>query len=110
MVSEPGKIFVIKHVRKSIYDPLVEKSELLHVNPQYAHVKLSNGRETTVLIKDIVPAGEQLLQEKEKANNEEVRTDGVVNESSKCLARQKRIVLNTYVKVRPLIRFGYDEY
>ena len=83
MVSEPGKIFVIKHVRKSIYDPLVEKSELLHVNPRYAHS----------------PAGEQLLPEKEKANNEEVRTDGVVNESSKCLARQKKIVLNTYVIV-----------
>ena len=79
MVSEPGKIFVIKHVRKSIYDPLVEKSELLHVNPQYAHVKLSTGREATVLIKDIAPAGEQLLPEKEKANNEEVRIDGVVN-------------------------------
>ena len=42
-LNKPEKIFVKKHVAKSKYDPLVEESEFLHANPQYAHVKLSNG-------------------------------------------------------------------
>ena len=41
-LSEPGKIFVKKHVRKNKHDPLVEEAELLYTNPQYAHMKLSN--------------------------------------------------------------------
>ena len=33
-LSEPGKIFVKKHVQKSKYNSLVEEAELLHANPQ----------------------------------------------------------------------------
>ena len=33
-ISEPGKIFVKKHVRKSKYNSLVEEAELLHANHQ----------------------------------------------------------------------------
>ena len=44
-------------------------------------MKLSNGRERTVSIKDLTLAGEQLLSEEEKTNNEEVSNDGVVNDS-----------------------------
>ena len=44
-------------------------------------MKLSNGWETTVLMKDLASTSKQLSEE-EKANNEEVRNDGVVNESN----------------------------
>ena len=81
-LSEPGKIFVKKLARKSKYNPLVEEAELLHANPQYAHMKLSNGQEKTVSIKDLAPASKQLLSEEEKTNNEEVKNDGIVNESN----------------------------
>ena len=45
-------------------------------------MKLSNGWETTVLIRDLASTSKQLLSEEEKTNNEEVRNDGVVNESN----------------------------
>ena len=118
-LSEPGKIFVKKHVRKNKYDPLVEEAELLHANPQYAHVKLSNGRETTVSIKDLAPAGKQLLSEEENANNEEVRNDGVINESNQDIdfsnlsAEENKKTEHSPRPIRnrrPPIRFGYDEY
>ena len=74
--------YLSKNIRKSKYEPLVEEAELLHANLQYAHMKLSNGWETTVLIKDLASTSKQLLSEEEKTNNEEVRNDGVVNESN----------------------------
>ena len=52
LLSEPGKIFVKKHVKKSKHNPIVEEAELLYANSQYAHMKLLNGQETTVSIKD----------------------------------------------------------
>ena len=51
----PAPIYVRKHVRNSKYEPIVERAELLHVNPQYAFVKLSNGHETTVSLRDVAP-------------------------------------------------------
>ena len=35
----------------------MDEVDLLETNPQYAHVKLAEGRETTVLIKQLSPAG-----------------------------------------------------
>ena len=37
-----------RHLRGSKYEPLVETVEILEVNPNYAHVRFNNGRETTV--------------------------------------------------------------
>ena len=37
-----------KHVRKSNYDPLIEKVKLIEANLQYAHNRYLNGKETTV--------------------------------------------------------------
>ena len=45
-LSTPGPVLIKKHVRRSKYDPLVEEAELIEANPQYAHVRLANGRET----------------------------------------------------------------
>ena len=39
------------------HDPLVDEVELLEANPQYAHVRLPNGKETTVSIKKLAPQG-----------------------------------------------------
>ena len=83
-------------------------------------MKLSNWRERTVSIKDLAPAGKQLLPEEEKTNNEEVMNDGVANEfnqdivfstvsaeeNNKTTEHSPRPILNR----RPPIRFGYDEY
>ena len=83
-------------------------------------MKLSNGRETTVSIKDLAPAGKQLLSEEENANNEEVRNDGVINESNQDIDFSNLSAEENNKKTehsprpirnrRPPIRFGYDEY
>ena len=61
----PGRVLLKKHVRNKD-DPFVQEVELLEANPQYAHVKFPNGREDTVALRDLAPAGEATLSEAEK--------------------------------------------
>ena len=51
----PGLVYVKKHARKSKYDPLVEEAELIEANPEYAHVRLKTGYETTVSLRELAP-------------------------------------------------------
>jgi len=51
---KPGHIYVKRHVRNKD-EPLVDEVELLEINPSYAHVRLKDGRETTVSIRDLSP-------------------------------------------------------
>ena len=51
---KPGPIYVKRHVPNKD-EPLVDEAELLEVNPSYAHVRLRDGRETTVSIRDLSP-------------------------------------------------------
>ena len=57
-LAYPGKVPMKRHVRQSKYDPSVEEVELLDANPQYAHVKLPSGRETTVSLRHLAPRGD----------------------------------------------------
>ena len=52
---EHGKVFVKKHFRSSKYDPKVKEADLIEAEPQYAHIKFPNGRESTVSIRDLAP-------------------------------------------------------
>ena len=54
-LNKPGPVLLRKHVRNSKYDPLVDEAELIEANPQYAHVRLQDGRETTVSLRDVAP-------------------------------------------------------
>ena len=47
-LSNPGPVLLKRHARHSKYDPLVDEVELLEANPKYAHIRHSNGRESTV--------------------------------------------------------------
>ena len=51
------KVLLKRHVRKSKYDPLVDEVDLIDVNPEYAHVRFSNGKESTVSVRDLAPCG-----------------------------------------------------
>ena len=44
-------------VRQNKYEPMVDKVELIDTNPEYAHVRLPDGRETTVLVRHLAPTG-----------------------------------------------------
>ena len=47
-----------RNVRRSKYDPLVDEVELIDCNPMYAHVRLQDGRETTVSLHQLAPVGD----------------------------------------------------
>ena len=44
-MTEPGPVYVCKHVRNK-YDPVVEEMDLLNANPNYAVVRSPEGRST----------------------------------------------------------------
>ena len=54
-LSSPGPVYLKRHIRTSKYDQVVDKVDLLHATPNYAIVRLPNGRETTVSLKDVAP-------------------------------------------------------
>ena len=58
---QPGPFFVKCQVRTSKYDPLVDEVELVQANPHYAHVRYSDGRETTVAVKHLAPRGQEIV-------------------------------------------------
>ena len=62
----PGKVFLKKQVRHSKYDPLVEEVDLIEANPDYAWVKLPDGRETTVSLRHLAPKSDFLLHENDQ--------------------------------------------
>ena len=58
-----------KFVRSSKHDDLVEEVELTHANPSYAHIRYSDGRESTVSLADLAPCPRDDLGEDERAPN-----------------------------------------
>ena len=54
----PGTVLLKQHVRAHKCEPLVDEVELLEANPQYAHVRLPDGRETTVSHRHLAPRGD----------------------------------------------------
>lgn len=58
----PGTVLMKRHVRASKYEPLVDEVELLHSNIDYAHVRLPNGRESTVSTKHLAPTGDAAMK------------------------------------------------
>ena len=54
-LCNPGPVLLKKHVRLKKTDPFVEEVELIQANPNYAHVRYPDGRETTVSIRHLAP-------------------------------------------------------
>ena len=69
-LMSPGRVLLKRHVRNSKYEPLVDEVELLEANPDYAHVRFDNGRETTVSIRDLAPNGTSLNEDHNIISNE----------------------------------------
>ncbi|NRB15973.1 MAG: DDE-type integrase/transposase/recombinase [Rhizobiales bacterium] len=68
-LTHPGPVLLKCHARDRKTDPLVEPVELLHANPHYAFIKYPDGREKTVSLKDLAPAGESESDRSDKVNN-----------------------------------------
>ena len=79
-LNSGDRAYLRNRVRQSEFDPVVEEVEILDVNPQYAHVKLPSGNESTVSIRDLAPCentdsspsegSPAILQESEPNQNE----------------------------------------
>lgn len=75
-LTKPGPVLVKRHVRQSKYDPTVEEADLLDANPQYAHVRFSDGRESTVSLRDLAPRGDETRTEDGMTELETVKDEG----------------------------------
>ena len=53
-MTEPGPVYVRKHVRDK-YNPVAEEMDLPHANQNYAVVQSSEGHKVTVSARDIAP-------------------------------------------------------
>lgn len=56
-LTTPGSVLLKRHVRPHKADPLVDEVQLLEANPNYAHVRYPDGRETTVSLRHLAPTG-----------------------------------------------------
>jgi len=56
-LSVPGPVLLRRLGRSSKYDRVVEEVDLVHATPNYAVVRFPSGKESTVSLKDIAPAG-----------------------------------------------------
>ena len=74
----PGPVYLKQHVRKSKYDKLVKKVELLEANPNYAHIRHEDGRETTVSLRDIAPYVEDSNENNPHTETNLVYEDGAL--------------------------------
>lgn len=60
-LSQPGPVLMRNHNRANKYEPIVEEVELIEANPEYAYVRLPDGRETSVSLRHLAPRGEPPL-------------------------------------------------
>ena len=54
-LTEKGRVLLRKHVKQSKYDDDCEEVDLIDCNPTYARVRLQNGFEKTVSLRDLAP-------------------------------------------------------
>ncbi|KAG8173283.1 hypothetical protein JTE90_009856 [Oedothorax gibbosus] len=57
-LTQPGPVLMKNNMRQSKYDPIVQEVLLIEANPDYAYVKLPEGRESSVSIRHLAPLGE----------------------------------------------------
>ena len=53
---KPGPVYIRNHVKQNKMSPPVSSATLINANPEYAHVRLDSGVETTVSLRDLAPS------------------------------------------------------
>ncbi|GFW05150.1 putative retrovirus-related pol polyprotein from transposon opus [Trichonephila clavipes] len=72
-LTKLGPVLMKNQMRANKYEPIVQEVELIEANLDYAHVKLGDGRETTVSIRHLAPRGETTRSEDNKGAEENVQ-------------------------------------
>ena len=90
-LHKPGPVLLKRHVRLSKYEPLVDQVELIHATPSYARVRLANGREVTVSLRDVAPVGDKSLINRSVSKNDddEVISNEICNDDSVSVDRSE---------------------
>ena len=57
-LTSPGPVLMKNNVRHSKFDPLVEEVTLLECNPNFALIRRSDGKESTVSLRQLAPPGD----------------------------------------------------
>ena len=57
-LTAPGKVLLKRSVTASKYEPKIDVVNLEDANPQYAHVRLPDGQQTTVATNYLAPTGD----------------------------------------------------
>ena len=84
-MCEPGTVLLKRQVRHSKTEPIVDEVELLQANPQYAHIRYLDGRETTISTRHLAPAGKVATDEGESCEHstvQETELDGACHEGT----------------------------
>jgi len=69
----PGKALLRRFVRSKT-DPYVVEVDLLETTPTYAHVRFPSGREDTVSLRDLAPAGTPLVSDEDLPSSVSLET------------------------------------
>ena len=81
-LGAPGSAYLKRHVRASKFEPVVDEVDLVHTTPNYAVVRLSSGRETTVSLRDIAPCNsEEPVTDNDASVNDDRTIDVNPNDS-----------------------------
>ncbi|GFV21942.1 putative retrovirus-related pol polyprotein from transposon opus [Trichonephila clavipes] len=72
-LTKPAPVLMKNQMHANKYKPIVQEVELIEANPDYAHVKLGDGRETTVCVRHLAPRGETTRSEDNKGAEENVQ-------------------------------------
>ena len=78
-IVEKGKVLLKRHVKSSKYDENCDEVDLIDTNPSYARVRLANGTEKTVSLRDLAPIPQPIPQSIPENNT---ISDAVVTDSS----------------------------
>ena len=81
---KPGPIYVKNHNRNDKSDLLVEEAKLLEANPQYAYVRLEDGRQIPVSLRDLAPKA-VTSREENQVNNYDAATEPSLHDKTKLL-------------------------
>lgn len=73
-LTQPGPVLMKNNVQQSKYDPIVQEVLLIEANPDYAYVKLPDGRESSVSIRHLAPLGEPTTRSDMASQDQELST------------------------------------
>ena len=104
LTTPGGTVLVKRHDRTSKYQSPVQKAELIHCNPQYAEVRLSDGRETTVSLRDLARYSDDLNQSVTNESNSEDNSDNSVTPSEDSVVEETIIIPEETSNDAPQIR------